>query len=75
MTTSIDVLDGAALERLEPGHGRRAYLAALAHDGTRSYVENADVELKVVVVDGTALPLLVGRDVEGNSDLCSPLAH
>jgi len=75
MTTSIDVLDGAALERLEPGHGRRAYLAALAHDGTRSYVENADVELKVVVVDGTALPLLVGRDVEGNTDLCSPLAH
>jgi hypothetical protein len=51
------------------------YVAALVRAGPRFYVDNADVAMKALVIDGKALPLVINRGAIGNAHVCSPSAH
>ncbi len=80
MTAEIEILDAAALTRLPPPTGTaadvaRRYAAALVRHGARHFVDNADVEARVLVVGGRALPLVLSAGARGNSPACSPHVH
>jgi hypothetical protein len=51
------------------------YVAALIKAGPSFYVDNANVEMKAVSVDGKIVPLVINRSTTGNTDVCSPSAH
>jgi len=79
MTSQIEIVDVDGLAAGGPrpgvdGAGCR-YLSALVRAGARHFVDNADVAVKLLVVDGTTLPLVVAEGRHGNSEVCSPHAH
>jgi hypothetical protein len=51
------------------------YLSALLADGPLAYADNADAEIEALLVDGTLLPLVLGRGGEGTAETCSPYSH
>ncbi len=51
------------------------YVAALVKAGPQFYVDNANVEMKALTIDGKVLPLVINRGTSGNTDVCSPYAH
>ncbi|MGH7896863.1 MAG: GNAT family N-acetyltransferase [Candidatus Binatia bacterium] len=76
MTSQITILDaGASPLSGSPAASGLRYLSALAREGARSFVDNADVAVEILVVGDRALPLVVSRGRRGNSAVCSPHAH
>ena len=75
----MEFVNAAQVEALsrEPGGAKSGakYLAALLADGPHAYADNADVEMKVVLVDGTLLPLVLNRGAAGSAETCSPYSH
>lgn len=77
---SIEILGGNEIGRLpglsdtSPSIAAR-YVAALVKAGPKCYVDNADVEMKALVVDGKALPLVINQGTIGSAHVCSPCAH
>lgn len=52
-----------------------AYITALVGEGPRTYVDNADLEMRAGVLDGTVLPLVLGSRSRGITDVGSPYSH
>ncbi|MBI3770738.1 MAG: GNAT family N-acetyltransferase [Deltaproteobacteria bacterium] len=79
MTSAIEILGADTLQRLPQvtsGAERSVrYTRAIVQDGARSYVDNADVEMKALVVDGKVLPLVLAKAGGENSNVCSPYSH
>jgi len=80
MTPRIEILDAQSIDRFtalsEPtADPASRYVASLVTGGARRYVDNVDVDVKVLIVDGTVLPLLVSERAGSNADVCSPYAH
>jgi len=75
----VEFVDAAQVEALsrEPGDAksRAKYLAALLADGPHAYADNADVEMRALLVDGTLLPLVLNRGAAGSAETCSPYSH
>lgn len=79
MTSAIEILSADRLDRLPPAPSaaERAvrYTRALVRGGAASYVDNAHVETKALVVDGKVVPLVLVQPGADNSNVCSPYAH
>jgi hypothetical protein len=76
---SIEVLDADNVGRLPSTAGSpdpaSCYIASVVRRGPRSYVDNANVRMEALVIDGKVLPLVISKRVEGNSNVCSVYAH
>jgi hypothetical protein len=80
MYPHIEILDTSNLDRLsalaaDPTANACRYVSALVQAGADAFVENANVEMRALVVDGKVLPLAINRGVDGNADICSPYEH
>jgi hypothetical protein len=76
MTPKIEIFDARSIDRFTASSAPVSrYVASLAAGGARHYVDNVDVEVKVLAVDGEVLPLLISDRVGHNADVCSPYAH
>jgi hypothetical protein len=51
------------------------YVASLMRQGATFYIENADVSIRALVIDGKTLPLVINAGTTHTSDVCSPYAH
>jgi len=69
---NISRLPRAIGDSCEPG---RAYISSLVRNGPTPYVENADVRMDALLIDGKVLPLVINKGRLGNSNVCSPCAH
>lgn len=79
MSPKIEILDAGSLGRLsrlaDPLDWASRYVCPLVREGASAYIENANVEMRVLVVDGRVLPLVINRGLETCGDVCSPHAH
>ena len=80
MTRAIEILGPDLLQRLPRSasadkEGALRYTCALVRDGARSYVDNAEVRIRALVVDGKVLPLVLAKTGGENSHVCSPRSH
>lgn len=80
MNPRIEIFDAQSIDRFAASSGATAgaagrYIASLVTDGARSYVDNVDVDVRMLTVDGTVLPLLVNARGTSNADICSPYNH
>src|SRR5262245_26326661 len=80
MAARIDILDARSIDglgasRQQPTDPARGYVASLVTNGARHYVDNADVEVKLLAVDGQILPVLISDRIGHKADICSPYAH
>ncbi len=76
--TTVEIVDAASAATLPATRAtasRLAYLTALVRDGARHFVDNADVEVCVLCVDGAAFPLVRAAGRPGNAEICSPRTH
>ena len=72
---SIEVLDADNAARLPQPDPASRYIASVVGRGPSSYVDNANVRMSALVIDGKVLPLVISERVEGNSNVCSAYAH
>lgn len=76
MTPRIEFFDAQSIDRFTATAGPASrYIASLVTGGARSYVDNADVDVQGLTIDGTVLPLVVSERGRSNADVCSPYAH
>ena len=80
MIPKIEIFDARSIDRFTASSASMAdpagrYLASLAARGARHYVDNVDVGVKVLAVDGQVLPLLISDRRGQNAGICSPYAH
>ncbi len=75
----MEFVDAAKVEALSHVPGSAGcwakYLAALLAEGPHAYADNADAEMKALLVDGTLLPLVLNRGAKGTAETCSPYSH
>ncbi len=77
---SIETFDAESIGRLfdridaAPDAATR-YVACLVKNGARSYIDNANVQVEALLIDGRVLPLVIADRVPGNSNICSSYAH
>ena len=78
---SIEVLDERTIGRLPAltsSSSDRAsrYVRALVGEGPSTYIENANIEMRALVMDGRVLPLVINSGLDRcAAETCSPLAH
>ena len=51
------------------------YIKALTQHGPSTYIDNAHVEMKAIVIDDIILPIVISNPKHGNADVCSPYSH
>ena len=77
--TNIDLLDADEVQcpLLPPQSTDPAsrYVTTLVRNGAGSYVDNAHVRMRALVIGGKVLPLIISEGRAGNSDVCSPYVH
>lgn len=78
---SIEILDERTIGRLPAltaSSSDRAgrYVRALVGEGASTYIENANIEMRALVMDGRVLPLVINSGLDRcAAETCSPLAH
>jgi hypothetical protein len=77
---SVALLDSAGVAPLPERRGTpddvaRRYVACVGAAGPQHYVDNASVDMKALVVDGTVLPVTINRGGNASAAVCSPFAH
>ena len=80
MTLNIEILDASSIDGSRASSEAMAgpagrYVASLVTAGARHYVDNADVEIRALAVDGKVLPLLISDGAGANADVISPYVH
>jgi hypothetical protein len=80
MTARIQIFDSNSIEHLqwpadELAQRAKAYLVPLIKSSPQNFIPNANVQMMIVTIDSSILPLLVSPDRLGNSDVCSPYSH
>ncbi len=76
----IDILGANEIGRLlgvpeySAGVANR-YVAALVGAGPTFYVDNANVAMKALTIEGKVLPLVINEGTSENADVCSPCGH
>lgn len=51
------------------------YIKALTQQGPSTYIDNARVEMKAIIIDDIILPIVISNPKHGNADVCSPYSH
>jgi hypothetical protein len=77
---SIEVLDADSIARLpRPTAGSldpaSSYIVSIVKNGAGSYVDNANVRMRALVIGRKVLPLVISERVDSNSNVCSAYAH
>jgi len=77
---SIEILDADSIDRLPLTAGgsldpASRYIASFVRNGPPSYVDNANVQMRALMIDRKVLPLVISERVDGNSNVCSAYAH
>lgn len=76
---SIEVLDAVKLAGLPsldgPAGPATRFLTSMVKNGAVSYIDNANVRMEALMIDGKLLPLVISERIEGNSNVCSAYAH
>lgn len=77
---SIELFDADNIDKFiwsetEEGEFAKRFLVPLVKNGTRYYIDNIDVEFRVLKVGEHALPLVLSDNDYKNSYVCSPYGH
>lgn len=79
MSPQVEILDAGSIGQLsklaDPSDWASRYLRPLVVEGASAYVENANVKIRALVVEGRVLPLVINPGVERCGGICSPYAH
>jgi hypothetical protein len=76
---SIEVVDAYQLARLAQLDGTQGaeahYLAPIIRRSPSAYIDNAEVRMEALLIDGKLLPIVINESGGANSNVCSIYAH
>jgi hypothetical protein len=73
MLSVVEILSDSNQVPTKDAFGK--YVASLMRHGPTFYIENADVSIRALGIDGKTLPLVINAGTSRTCDVCSPYAH
>lgn len=70
-----DMIDSLSWPRNEQGQFAKKYLVPIIKNGPEHYVDNIHGRMFALAVDNLVIPVLVGGNQAGSSNVCSPYGH